>query len=273
VNLPSDIEDQQLKQITALLQLCVERAARAAEHLRFSFGNKTDLACAVLLLALIDHGRSVLALLAAKAYPGVPVIGRSAIEAYIDICNLCSDPGYWPYLDADGVATFSEYDRLARSGENPILAPLAKTPEIKEIRRNYAQRRQALGRRKIKKLRILDKFERAKMGAAYTSYYGLISSETHNGLENLLSRYVATEGKQLRVRQPGEQAGHRYEAPVSLTVSEAIIRGTEKVLVHCRHGTAAMAEASAELERITALCLTLEEQAIGQALVAAEEAH
>jgi hypothetical protein len=202
----------------------------------------------------------------------VPVIGRSAIEAYVDICNLCSDPGYWRHLDADGVARFLEYDRLARSGENPILAPLTQMPNIKEIRRFYAQSQQKLGELRIKKLRIIDKFERAKMGAAYASYYGLISSETHNGLENLRSRYVAMDEEQLRMRRPGEQAAHRYEAPVSLTVAEAIVRGTEKVLVHCGHGTAAMAEASSELERITALCLTLEEQAIGQALAVAEDA-
>jgi hypothetical protein len=266
------LENYHLELITPLLRLAVSRASQAAEHLRFSFGVETELACAVLLLATIDHGRSVLALLAAKAYPGIPVIGRSAVEAYIDICNLCSKPGHWRHLDADGVARFTEYDRLASSGENPILAPLTQMPEIDELRRYYARRRQALGKQKIKKLRIIDKFERAKMMAAYNSYYGMMSSETHNGLENLKSRYVDMDDERLRLRRPGEQGGHRYEAPVSLTVSEIIVRGTEKVLVHFGHGTAVMAEASMELERITKLCLTLEEQAIGQALVAAEEA-
>ena len=42
------------------------------------------------------------------------------------------------------------------------------------------------------------------------------------------------------------------------------MRSTERVLCHCGHGTAAMREASDELERVSKLCLTEEELAAAQ---------
>jgi hypothetical protein len=249
-----------------LLQLCVKRASTAVSRMRFSLSNPTERHSVILLLALIDHGRSILALLIAKEYPGIPIIGRAAVEGYVDLVNLCDNRRYWMHLEADEVTRWTEYEQLARTGANRNLQPIVRFPRIDELRRYYARRRQELGRLDIGVLSIAAKFERAGLREMYDSYYALLCSETHNGAPNLLSRYVAMDQDTMRARAPGERnrSQHHYEAPVALTTSEIIVRATERVLQLCGHGTAAMHEARERLDHVSRLCLTEEELRAGQ---------
>ena len=176
------------------------------------------------------------------------------MEAYVDIVNLCDYTDYWQYLEAADTKEWSKFLNAAIRGDNPILAPLAKDPSFREGRRHYARLAQQLGKLKIKKLQVKERFQKAGMTGEYESIYALLCAEAHSNVANLQSRYYDSGGERLSVRRRDRDypEQHHYEGPCTANVSEIILRSTEKMLGHCGHGIAVLSEANALFDRIVA---------------------
>ena len=101
--------------------------------------------------------------------------------------------------------------------------------------------------------------------------YSLLSSEVHNNISGLQSRYIDWDEKSAWLVPTGETSrhSHHYEDACTLTMSEIVIQSTEKVLRLLGHGTAVMSPARSQLECIWKRARA--EEAIEQAAARAPE--
>jgi hypothetical protein len=220
-------------------------------------------ACAfALLLGVLDYGRSVLCLNAAKAYTAIPLVTRAALDAYVDLVNICDHKDYWEYLEAADTFEWKKVLQNASSGRNSMLEALRMDPIFEIGRRLQTQRLAELESRGITKLEIGERFERAGLKDIYDSVYQMLSAESHNNTSQLRSRYLILRDERLHVRaREGEPPGHNYEDACTLTMGEIVLKSTEKLLRWRGHGLAVVSEADAELTRLQSLAQELERKA------------
>jgi hypothetical protein len=106
-------------------------------------------------------------------------------------------------------------------------------------------------KRGFSKLDIKERFERAGLTDEYDSVYQMLSAEAHNNISHLRSRYFCLIDDRIVLRKTvkGMLPGHRYEHACTLSISEIVIRSTEKLLRRCGHGVAVLSDANRKLER------------------------
>jgi hypothetical protein len=79
--------------------------------------------------------------------------------------------------------------------------------------------------------------------------YSLLSSEVHNNVSGLQSRYIDWDEKSAWLVPTGgiSSRSHHYEDACTLTMSEIVIQSAEKVLRLLGHGAAVMSPARSQL--------------------------
>ena len=240
-----------VNELTELLQLalvCAERGC--ANGLRFDFYDPRHRYAVLLLWAVLDHARDVLALAQDGRFGAIPLITRSALDAYADIANLGDHPGYWEHLAAADASKWKPLLQRASEGKNPVLKPLTEDELLVASRRQNAQELKALQAKGVHKLDIDERFRRAGLTSEYEATYAMLSAEAHNNVSSLQSRYVDWDERRAWIVDVGTQSrhSHHYERACTLTLSEIVIQSMEKVLQLFGHGTAVMAEARRLLE-------------------------
>jgi hypothetical protein len=244
----------QVADVVPVLRLCVEQAPKTFPHMRVDISGRTGQYSIGLLLTVIDHGRSVVALANAGADSAIPVIARSCLEAYVDLVNLCDKPGYWKHLFTRDTGDWKDFFDVAHRGDNPSLTAWKGLPELAAARKMYAKQLQEAFSEGGKRLSVAARFKHADLKHDYEATYALLCAVAHNNVSTFLNRYFYAEEEedQLKLREPGKTYPRalRYEAPCVLTTAEMVLRSTEKVLRHCGHGTAMLSEANAALDRM-----------------------
>lgn len=229
---------------------CAERVCSGG--LRCDMHNQTDRYAILLLYAVVDHARAVVTLAKAGHYAQIPVITRSALDAYADIANLCDHPSYWRHLEAIDAAKWKVLLERASRGGNPVLKALSTDRLLPVGRRKHAKRLKELKAAGVEALGIEDRFKKAGLTHEYESVYGLLSEEAHNNLSVLQSRYIDSDDQGAWVVKLGQKSSrsHEYEVPCTLTMAEIVLKSVEKILKYCGHGVAALSQAHSELDRI-----------------------
>jgi Family of unknown function (DUF5677) len=247
---PEPLTLEELSSFLALSLECAERAC--ANGLRFDFYDPRHRYSILILRAVLDYARDIVALNRAARYSGVAPITRSALDAYADIANLCDHPDYWQHLAAADASSWKQLLERASHGKNPVLRAFSQDELLPIGRRHTAQELKALEARGIDKLGIGERFQQAGLTHEYESVYAILSAEVHNNVSSLQSRYIDWDESRAWVVAPGEMSrhSHHYEDACTLTMSEIVIQSTEKVLTLLRHGTAVMSPARSQLERI-----------------------
>ena len=242
-----------LEELSSILELSLECAERAcANGLRFDFYDPSHRYSILILWAVLDYARDIVALNRAARYSGVAPITRSALDAYTDIANLGDHPDYWQHLAAADASSWKQLLERASHGKNPVLRAFSQDELLPIGRRHTAQELKALEARGIDKLGIGERFQQAGLTHEYESVYAILSAEVHNNVSSLQSRYVDWDESRAWVVPPGETSrhSHHYEDACTLTMSEIVIQSTEKVLTLLHHGTAVMSPARSQLEEI-----------------------
>jgi hypothetical protein len=206
----------------------------------------------LLLWAVLDYGRDVVTLIQAARYAAIAMVARSALDAYTDIANLGDHPNYWEHDTAADASSWKQLLERASRGGNPMLKGLSENDLLPVGRRKNAQELKALQAKGVEKLSIDERFKRAQLTNEYESMYSLLSSEVHNNISGLQSRYIDWDEKSAWLVPTGETSSHshHYEDACTLTMSEIVIQSTEKVLRLLGHGTAVMSPARSQLECI-----------------------
>jgi hypothetical protein len=244
-----------LNELIEFLELSVQCAVRAGVAFRYDPAEPRDRFAVLLLYAVLDHARAVLTLAKARVFPAIAVVTRSALDAYVDIANLGDHPRYWEDLMAVDAAKWQTLLERASRGGNPVLRGLSADTLLPVARRKYAREIKALRARGVKELGIGERFKNAELTNEYESVYSILSSETHNNISSLQSRYIDRNENEAWIVQPGETSkhAHHYELPCTLTMAEIVLRSTEKVLRLFGHGVAVVSQPLRELERIWGL--------------------
>jgi hypothetical protein len=244
--------DITLTELVEFLKLSIDCAVRACAGLRYDFYAQRDRYAVLLLYAVIDDARAVVALAKAGTHSVIPIVTRSALDAYADIANLCDHADYWKYLEEADASKWKKLLEHASRGDNPALKNLSEDNVFPIGRRQYSQDLKTLRAQGVGSLGIETRFERAGLTNEYESIYGLLSAEVHNNISTLQSRYLDWDDDRAWITAHGESSDHQhhYEPPCTLTMSEIVIRSTEKVLRLFGHGIAVLSAANSELERI-----------------------
>jgi hypothetical protein len=239
-----------LPELLDVLRLCLRSVDAAIPQIRFAIYDPTDRYLIVMLLAVRDYARGVIAMGDAGTTTALSGAVRSAVDAYVDIANLCDHSEYWKHLEAADASSWSKVLQAASRPGNPYLKAIRESEYLQAGRSSYADRLKELSSLGISKLEIGERFRRAGLENEYESAYSLMSAEAHNNVSHLLSRYFDLSGDELGLRQPGQETleSPRFDLSNTLVMSDILLHSTEKVLRHCGHGVAVLAEARARFE-------------------------
>lgn len=242
-----------LAELVAFVELTIELFPDVrARGLRCDLDKQRDRYSLLLLYAVLDYARSVVALAKAGAHAGIPVVARSALDAYVDICNLGDHADYWRNLEAVDSAKWKALLERTSEGGYPALDGLRKDALFPVARRKYSKEHKALRSEGVKPLEIHERFEKAGLKSEHGSIYAILSDATHNNLSGLRSRYMDYDDTEAWLVEPGaiSRRSHHYEFPSVLTTGEIVLQSIEKVLRQFGHGVAALGPAFRELERL-----------------------
>jgi hypothetical protein len=226
-----------LESLSDLLELSVRSSESAKRYLRCEINDESLQSAVLLLEAILDHARGVIALNRACSHADVSIICRSAIDAYVDLVNLCESQTYLKDLEVGDTFQWRRFLESTSRGDNPNLDALGAHSSFPAARRQMADREKALLRTGAKKMTVEERFEKAGLTREYESAFHFLSFDVHNSLSFLRARYGGSDNR---------------NRGCTLTMSELVIRSTEKILGRCGHGTAVMSAADKELQRLHA---------------------
>jgi Family of unknown function (DUF5677) len=239
-----------LPELLGLLRLCIRSVEAAIPHIRFDAYDPTDRYLMAMLLAVKDYAIGVIALGEANTTAALPGTVRSALDAYVDIANLCDHSDYWQHLEAADANSWSKLLQAASRAKNPLLKALSESESLAVGRSRYADRLRELASRGITKLEIGDRFKKAGLENEWESAYSVMSAEAHNNVSHLLTRYFDFGSDELVLLDAGMRgsAAPRFDLSNTLLMSDILLHSTEKVLRHCGHGVAVLAGARSQFE-------------------------
>jgi uncharacterized protein DUF5677 len=239
-----------LPELLGVLQLCVNSVEAAIPQIRFDITDPTERYLIVMLLAVKDYARGVIALADAKTAVAMPGTVRSALDAYVDIANLCDHVEYWKHLEAADANSWSQLLQAASRPDNPFLKAIRESESLPTGRSHYAKRLKKLSALGISKLDIGERFKLAGLKHEYESAYSLMSAEAHNNVSHLLNRYFDLNGPEIALRHADKETldSPQFDLSNTLLMSDILLHSTEKVLRHCGHGVAVLAPARRQFE-------------------------
>ena len=246
-----------LPELLGMLRLCVSCVDAAIPQIRFDVGDPTDRYLIAMLLAVRDYARGMIALGDARVPLAMPGTVRSALDAYVDIANLCEHADYWKHLEAADASSWSKLLQAASRPGNPFLKAIRESESLSIGRSVYADRLRELSSLGISKLEIGERFEKAGLKHEWESAYSLMSAEAHNNVSHLLNRYFEFRGDEYGLRLPGGESpdAPQFDLSNMLLMSDILLHATEKVLRHCGHGVAVLAAARFQFEPLAARIL------------------
>lgn len=246
------IHDISLDELSSLLKHCASTALLASGQLRFDFSFPQHRIAIALLRTTIDHATAVSALIDGRLYAAIPVVARAALEAYVDLVNVCDYPRYWRDLELADAREWQKLCERASAGRNPYLFKLTSSPLLPPGRRLHADVVREGAAHGAARQSAEDRFVKAGLRAEYESAYSLLSAEAHNNVSYAVCAYfdATAEPPRVRTHRTASDLSPHYEKSCPLMLSEIVLNGCEKVLRKLGHGIAVLSEPRTELERV-----------------------
>nr|WP_246716622.1 DUF5677 domain-containing protein [Rhizobium ruizarguesonis] len=121
-------------------------------------------------------------------HPGVDIVLRASLEAYVDLINLANDDRYF---DQMRLAYHEDSVKLLDEGVskgNTFMDSFQNNPEMTK---SLAEHRAELDilKKTVKPLNIGERFTLAGMNSVYRSIYRVLCTESHNNVRALMSRH------------------------------------------------------------------------------------
>lgn len=199
-----------------------------ARRLRFDKDHPLPRTVVALYGSILELTSSCILLLEQRLLPGVPVLLRAVLEAYVDLVNLTANPRYGYVIELSYLREWRKLLQEAKIGKNEYLNDISQDPglnaRIAQIQ-NEEHRLEALGHRRLK---IEQKFVRAGMEKEYRSIYGSLCCDSHNNLRSLMNRHIAFEAQEFAMVFYKEYSTEDAAIYIG-TNAELLVRATEKV--------------------------------------------
>lgn len=189
--------DDVKQRMQALADAVISRSA----DIRFSRKNAQQLYCVALLETIVEAYSAIVTLVQVGNCSPIPAIGRTVLEAYIDLINLSENHNYTKHLEA---AYLKEQIRVLDAavkseGKNPWLVGLAKSPGIAAKLSQIRNELEFLNKSGFAKLNVDERFKRAGFLDMYRSVYAELCIHSHNNIRALDDRHIEQSGEDCRM--------------------------------------------------------------------------
>jgi hypothetical protein len=184
----SSLREKALPRLRDLLAEGVDIAGK----LRFKPNDQQHVFCLALLWSILEQAHGITVTLEVGNSTSSFILLRSALEAYIDLCNMANDVGYAELMHA---AMWDQQRKMIdsannRGASNPDLALLVGNQSVKQYLAWVKGELASLKTRGIKPLKFREKFDRCNKLDLYEGRYAMLCCQTHNNLNALADRHV-----------------------------------------------------------------------------------
>lgn len=148
---------------------------------------------------IIELSHSCSILMREKVISGVPILLRTALEAYADFRSLSEDDKYVNFMSASHIKEWLRVLEEAKKNENPYLGKISKETNLEEVYDQNKKEMEKLIENKYSPLNHFERFDKAGMAQEYRSFYNSLCSHSHNNIRALYDRYTQIEGNDFTV--------------------------------------------------------------------------
>jgi Family of unknown function (DUF5677) len=154
---------------------------------------------ASLYASIFSFADSALYLLRNQREAGVSAIGRSTLEALVDLKNLVADDAYMDRMEA---SFYKEYLKMLEdgvTGSNPYSIGFANNASVAQGVADFKNRLAILKSKGVVPLSIRQKFDNVEMTDLYMAVYNQLCAEGHNNLRALNERHIEFSDREFNV--------------------------------------------------------------------------
>jgi Family of unknown function (DUF5677) len=126
---------------------------------------------------------------------GIPILARSALEAYVDFNCLVADASYVECIEAAHDREWAKVFDEAVAAGGAYLGQLGAEPTVRRERAAIAERDAVRQERGIRKLTAKERFTRAGVPELYYSVYNFLCAEAHNDARALIGRHIKEDAQ------------------------------------------------------------------------------
>ncbi|MGO7981461.1 DUF5677 domain-containing protein [Rhizobium johnstonii] len=188
-----------------------DEVVRILPKVRYNRKISSDLLLLSLYATIIEQIDSIIVLRQRGISPGVDVILRAVLEAYVDLKNLAADPGYRDMMIGEYHRQWVKLAEAGIKGGNPYLASFDGNEEAAKRLAHHKGEAAKLP----SSLSVFDRFRLAGLTDEYRSIYNSLCNESHNNVRALISRHF-------RTGEDGEQRLSIFEDTDSNSVSASL---------------------------------------------------
>lgn len=178
--------------------------------------------------SIVELTGAMIILTEKRLITGVPVLLRSALEAYVDLYNLSENAAYGFALELSYLKEWLKILAEASTGKNEYLASISDAPDLLATISAWQKKKTELESKGHRSLKVEQKFQRAGMEKEYRSVYNSLCSDSHNNLRSLIDRHVELKEKDFEVvfykAYTPEDSAHYVGM-----AAEILVRASEKI--------------------------------------------
>lgn len=153
------------------------------QHVISLYGSIIELSSSIKVLYQSDH------------FTAIPVLLRTILEAFVDLCNLCQDPKYGYSLIMNSQHESLRFLKAAQNDQNVYANMIAQDPNIDEQIASFEAKIDVLKKNGNKRLKVRERFEKADMGDEYQTIYNMLCTASHNDIRALRTRHLVISGE------------------------------------------------------------------------------
>lgn len=172
-----------------VLSHCVDTAIDLTTKVKFDADDFRHLYPVSLYSSILELTSECLYLVREGPKPGIPILSRAILETFVNLKNVTLDVSYVEVIEFEWLSSWVQLMNEAEEG-NVYLGSIAESEDLAEKRDQNQQRLADLKDKGVRKLRVIDKFEKAGLAAEYRTIYGFMSAHSHGSLQSLLDKHI-----------------------------------------------------------------------------------
>lgn len=216
------------KEIRRYLNKEIESVLDLASELEFDSKHALHQHVISLYGSIVELSSSVKELYDAGHYSTIPVVLRTILEAFVDLCNLCKDPKYGYSLTINSALESIKFLRVAKDDENAYTRMIAGDPNIDVHISDFEKQIVSLKAKGNESVKIKGKFEKAGMLDEYLTIYNMLCAATHNDIRALRARHIVIEKDSFSLEIFKQEDTETMRELLGIT-SELLLRATFEV--------------------------------------------
>jgi len=241
--------DNKLTSFVDVLNRSMKNSIELSARIPFDAKNPVHFTFVCLYGSIIDIAHGLAVCVKNDCYSAVPILLRSALEAYVNLLLIHSDPDYVASMHHHFHKEWSKR-LVAAENNNPYLKEILESSEYdihkKEIEARISQEKL----NNIKSMTIKDKFEKCGLMELYRSVYSFLSDHAHSNIGALINRHMRYVDGNICVEFLSSPSIEQYDVYVS-TISEILIQSG--IVIHRRFATSAEGALTANLAQLAEL--------------------